>query len=168
MPTQDQPISVDRWVLGSNGFSHRCLGLPRGLGGDAVAGVVVVAPQRRARGQHAAGRVEEAAALRAGHLDRNQGGSALGVRPAGSPKASFSVSHVPQAAWSFGQPRLISRLGRAGRSDVPGLYSTWRGHRVHLGAGRLVADDLVEDRWVLRVDHRAGRRGSARAPLAAS
>lgn len=48
--------------------SDRCLGLPRGLGGNSVAGVVVVAPQRRARGKHAACRVEEAGAARASHL----------------------------------------------------------------------------------------------------
>ena len=61
------------WALGSilgskESLLYRCLLLPRGLGGDAVAGVVVVAPQRRARGEHAACRVEEAGAARAGHL----------------------------------------------------------------------------------------------------
>ena len=38
----------------------------------------------------------------------------LRLRPAASPKASLSIS-VPQAAASVGQPRSISRLGRAGR-----------------------------------------------------
>eukprot|EP00964_Phaeocystis_antarctica_P101578 scaffold67025_cov37-Phaeocystis_antarctica.AAC.3 len=87
--------------------SHRCLGLPRGLGGDAVAGVVVVAPQRRAGGQHAACRVEEASALRAGHLRRNQG---LFQRHRPCPRLP-GASAMPQAAWSFGQPRPCTGLG---------------------------------------------------------
>eukprot|EP00964_Phaeocystis_antarctica_P132695 scaffold96820_cov28-Phaeocystis_antarctica.AAC.1 len=42
----------------------------------------------------------------------------LGPRPAGSPEASFSASLCRKTP-GFGQPRPISRLGRAGRPYLP-------------------------------------------------
>ena len=110
-----------------------------------MAGVVVVAPQRRAGGQHAACRVEEASALRAGHLRRNQG---VWLRPLGfgqlglALRRALSASQtMPQAAWSFGQPRPCTGLGfDMARSPRP----SWRGPpccvyysvTLHTGEGR--------------------------------
>ena len=92
-----------------------------------MAGVVVVAPQRRAGGQHAACRVEEASALRAGHLRRNQGVwlRSLGFGQLGlALRRALSASQtMPQAAWSFGHAPGCLELRPASA-----MYRAWFRH----------------------------------------
>ena len=50
---------------------------------------------------------------------------------------------VPQAAPSFGQPRPISRLGRAGTQAMSALVSTWELH--HHGGERPLVEEVEEE-----------------------